>query len=355
MPLLLASLHDLLVMMLRSIQAPLAVLQELALTDPLAFNSFVPLVFPALTQLLTCVATRGAVRPVIDAVVASALSGTPLLQLAPRLSRAIADVLIAPSDLTEVLDDLKVRLLSCFWCFSLVISQRNTLITHCLVVLCPLLQFVTRHLCSVCLPASPLPVSAFVVFLPVIARVLGAKPSLPILQPALAWLNIHVTPSKDAIGAVQRFVDNTNGDGIDVTLSDTVTVPLPASWATVDDVADAEAIVATYVALLMPPYKSRDLAKLSPATETETGTGVPFALIFADLTAIGIESPLHEHLSRRLCRDTLSRALLQAVAVSPKGTPSPDEVLRHAVLGNADGPSAVSSFDVCDVGECGCP
>lgn len=211
-----------------------------------------------------------------------------------------------------------------------------------------------RQLCSVSLPASPLPVVAFSLFVPLVARIVSTSPPLPLLQPALAWLNVHVVMSSDSLRFVQRFSDETHGDATDVVLGEVLTVPLSGAWITHDDVCEASLTISAFLSVIAPKWRSRELRRMSPASDTSTGAAmVPFKYDIDGLPAPIVA--IHEYLSHRLMRDVLSSALLRSAAVSPKGTPSPDQVLRKAVVGSdRDGPSVVFSFDICDSGMCEC-
>jgi hypothetical protein len=91
--------------------SPLGLLQALAAVDPLAMQPLLPQAIPALVQLLTSPATKDAARPVLASVVFSGLCGTPLFQLAERLTAAMLACLTHTAtynDECEVLEDLKV-------------------------------------------------------------------------------------------------------------------------------------------------------------------------------------------------------------------------------------------------------
>lgn len=283
------------------------------------------------------------VRPVILAVITSALVGTPLIQLAPKLTAAFIDVLAHAGKLTEnaeLLDEIKVNAVPNVMCTRFCRSRTC------------FLQFIVRHLCSVCLPNAPFPVGPYSLFLFFINRLIAASPSLPVLQPSLAWLSIHVSLSPEAVAVLEKFVVQTGGDAVEATLSDSRTVPLNTAWTTPEDVLESAQTLAYFLSLVSPPWKPKALRTLQRAGEVTTGAApAPY-----QSEALALPTSLvaiHEYLSRRLLRDSLTTALLLSVAVSPSGNPSPDQVLKKAVLGSSvDGaaPSLVSSFDVCDVG-----
>lgn len=185
------------------------------------------------------------------------------------------------------------------------------------------------------------------VVLPIFTRIVSANPPLPLLQPALAWLNLHVAISQQTFAALSTFVDATGGDAVPVVLSDNVTVQMPVLWSSSEEVSEAAATIAAYLSLTSARWNAHWLTALPSATESSSGAVVPFRT-----TADPMATALCEHLCRRLLREAVTTALLQAVAASPLGTPSPADVLQHAAAGVAGADNDVATFDVCDCGVC---
>jgi hypothetical protein len=188
--------------------------------------------------------------------------------------------------------------------------------------------------------------------LPIVTRVVSSKTPFPFLQPALAWLNIHVGVDGHLLANLKSFVEASSGDVVNVVLGDNATVPLASSWTTPEDVAEAAGAIASFLSLSADRWQQSWLSRLPTWSESASGANVPFRTS-GDVTA----TALFEYLSRRLLRESLARALLAAVASSPKGNPAPDEVLRRCVAGCSTlvpHPHDVAPFDICDCGACVC-
>lgn len=91
-----------------SVEVPLNVLKALNDVHALALQPLIPVIFPTLLPLVSAVLTRGVVRPLVTSVITTALLGTPLLQLAPKLSRTLITTLAHEGNIVELLDELKV-------------------------------------------------------------------------------------------------------------------------------------------------------------------------------------------------------------------------------------------------------
>ena len=230
-------------------------------------------------------------------------------------------------------------------------------LTPCCCLPHALLQHVMRAVCKHCLPSSPLPPTAFASLVPVLNHILSASPATPLLQPCLSLLVLHGDIPSDALSVVDAAYDNataTGGDGVAVTLSDALTTEVSLNWKGAGAIADALNVASWYVALNAPAPVKHTHARVIDGEEEEGEESGASQGTSADAAAApDAVQLLHGYLVQRDSRARAITGLLDAVAIAPKGHPSPAAALRCQVTGMEDADAETTVASTLDILETG--